>query len=408
MQKTFLVFKKELFNTIFRRSFILILFILPLIGFLVFLFMENASKGGGATQVISQLASDKQTIATGIVDEGNLVKALPDTNFNVILFSSAEAARIALEKGEINAYYLIPKNYIDEGKITAYYMNYNVFQAEDDNRMIENIVFNSILNNFPEMEKFINPPYFQTEVLSPEPQRDPGSMLTFFVPYIVMILFYVIILSTSTLMLNSVTNEKTNRVIEILLTSITPMQILGGKIIALMLAGLIQTAVWIGSVLVLLKLSGKAFSIPPEFQLPPSFLLWSVVFFLGGYMLYASLMASVGALVSNVKEASQVTMIIILPQIIPMMFLGPIIQDPNSALTVALSLIPFTSPVTMMTRLAAGPVPLWQLLLAVALLAVTVYWLIKVSASLFKAQYLLSGSDLKIGYFLKLVSGKQP
>jgi ABC-2 type transport system permease protein len=249
-------------------------------------------------------------------------------------------------------------------------------------------------------------PNFEMEILNSEPQRDPSHQLTFFLPYIVTFLFYIVILTSASLMLNSVTNEKSNRVIEILLTSITPLQLLTGKIFALGLTGLLQTIVWSGSGLLLLRLAGSSLSLPVEFQLPASILFWGVIFFICGYALFASLMAGIGALVSNVREASQATTIIVIPLVIPLMLLSPIIEKPNGALSVFFSLFPFTSPVTMMTRLSAGNVPVWQLLLAVGILVICSIWVIKSISRLFQAQYLLSGKEFKLKTFINILVGR--
>ena len=133
------------------------------------------------------------------------------------------------------------------------------------------------------------------------------------------------------------------------------------------IAGLLQTVVWTGSGYLMLLFSNNRFALGDAFKLPPSVLIWGIVFFLLGYAVYASLMAGVGALVPNLREASQLTTVIIMPMIVPMIFISVMINAPNSPLAVALSLFPLTSPVSMMTRLAATTVPLWQIGLAAVL-----------------------------------------
>jgi ABC-2 type transport system permease protein len=206
--------------------------------------------------------------------------------------------------------------------------------------------------------------------------------------------------------LNSITSEKQNRVMEILMTSITPRQMLTGKIIALGLAGLLQTVVWLGSGLLMLRYSGSAFALSSAFLLPASTLLWGVVFFVLGYALYASLMAGIGALVPNMREASQLTTIVIMPMIVPLIFISTLTTTPNSPLSVFLSLFPLTSPVSMMTRLSGATVPLWQIGIAALLLAVSVVLLVRASAGLFRAQNLLSGSSVSTKNFIKALVGK--
>ena len=218
--------------------------------------------------------------------------------------------------------------------------------------------------------------------------------------------FYIVILTSASLLLNSISSEKQNRMMEILMTSVTPSQMLTGKIIALGLVGLLQTIVWSGSGYLLLLISGRQFALGDAFKLPPSILIWGVVFFLLGYAVYASLMAGLGALVPNIREASQTTTVVIIPLVIPLMFISSLIQAPNSPLSVFLSLFPLTAPVSMMTRLAATTVPFWQSALAAALIAITAFLLIKSAARMFRAQNLLSGQSITTKGFISALFGK--
>lgn len=133
---------------------------------------------------------------------------------------------------------------------------------------------------------------------------------------------------------------------------------------------------------------------------------WGVLFFIFGYAVFASLMAGIGALVPNLREGSQLTTVVILPMIIPLVFISALINTPNSPLSVFLSMFPLTAPVSMMTRLSATQVPFWQASLALLLLALTAVFLVRASASLFKAQNLLTGQTFTVAGFLKALAGK--
>jgi ABC-2 type transport system permease protein len=219
-------------------------------------------------------------------------------------------------------------------------------------------------------------------------------------------LYYVLILMSASLLLNSVTKEKENRVLEILMSSVSSRQLLTGKITGLGIASLFQAVIWVGTGFAVLRLSGRSFDISHAFQLPLSFLAWGFIFFVLGYALYASLMASVGALVPNLREASQATFIVIIPLVIPLMAISIIIRDPNGALATILSLFPLTAPVTMMTRLAATSVPLWQTTLAAILLALTAVWIVRAVANMFRAQTLLSGQPFSLQRLFRALAGK--
>jgi ABC-2 type transport system permease protein len=409
MNKTLQVFLYELKTTVLRKSFILTLLLIPLAGLIVTLVLGNRSENSGVATILSKLTGTEEEITMiGLVDDSKLINTIPkDYSASISFFPTELEANLALENNQIKAFYVIPENYIAAGDVFVYRPDFNPLSASGDNYIIEKILNINLLQDQKELQTLVvEYPDFEVELLSPEPQRDPGHQLTFFLPYIVTFLFYFVILASASLMLNSVTNEKSNRVIEILLTSITPLQLLSGKIIALGLTGLLQTIVWSGSGLLILRFSGRSLSLPSEFQLPISILFWGIIFFVCGYALFASLMAGVGALVSNIREASQATTIIVIPLVIPLMLLAPIIENPNGVLAMIFSLFPLTSPVTMMTRLAAGEVPIWQLILAVILLLLGAAWVIKSVSRLFQAQYLLSGKEFKLKTFAKILIGK--
>jgi ABC-2 type transport system permease protein len=203
--------------------------------------------------------------------------------------------------------------------------------------------------------------------------------------------------------LNSVSGEKKTRVIEILLVSVAPIQLLSAKIVGLGLLGLLQASIWFATGFGLLRLGGQSFAISPEFQPPLSIVAWGLAFFLLGYAVYASLMAALGALVPNIKEASQMVILVIWPLLIPLFLIVPLIEQSRAPLAVGLSLFPFTAPIAMMTRLAVGGVPAWQPWLAAGLLLLTAFLVIRAAAGAFRAQALLSGQPISpAGYYAAL------
>lgn len=408
MNKTLLVFRNELITTIKRRSFILTLLLLPIIGFIVVLIIGN-SQAGGKNSIVNQIfVTETKLTSMGIVDQSKIIQSIPkDYQDSLKLYDSQSAAQSELSTGKISGYYLIAPDYLDTGKVILFTQNFSPLSDNNLNQLLENILNDNLLANQPKLiERIQNPLNLKVTVLSPEPQRNPESSLTFFLPYIVTMIFYVVIMGSSSLMLSSITNEKTNRMMEILMTSIKPMQILTGKILALGVVGLLQTLVWSGSGYLLLRLSGKTMNVSQAFQLPLSILVWGIVFFLCGYALYASLMAGVGAMVPNLREASQATTLIIIPLVIPLALISAIVENPNGLLATIFSLFPFTAPVTMMTRLAAGTVPFWQPLLSILLLLGSSYFVIRSVSGLFQAQNLLSGQEFKIKTFFKALLGQ--
>jgi ABC-2 type transport system permease protein len=410
MKKTLIILKNELITVIARRSFILTLILIPLVGFAI-TFIASAlqpKETGGTNPLASLITTPSQPGLEGYVDESGIIQGLPkDLVPRLMAFNSEADASKAYENGEITAYYLISPDYLKTGKITYAVADYNPVNGSNQTNTIRRALeYNLLGQNFTLLARIQNPMNVEIVSLGNAPSRDSGNMLTFFLPYVVTMLFYIMIFGSSSLMLNSITGEKQNRVIEILMTSVTPTQMLTGKIIALGLTGLLQTVVWSSAGLLLLRISGQSLGLPASFQLPVSILVWGAVFFVLGYGLYGSLMAGLGALVPNLKEASQATMVMIVPLIIPLIFISNLISDSNGVLSIVLSLMPLTSPVAMMTRLSAGPVPAWQLACAIVLLLVSIALAIRSVAGFFRAQNLLSGQAFSMKLFFRALAGR--
>ena len=411
MSKTLLVLKNEFLSILSKKSFLVTLFLLPMIGMGSMLVIHTIQKSTGqdAGSIVGGLFTPSVKLESdGFVDESGLIKAIPKGYENkLVQFLTEQDARQALQENRIGAYYIITKDFLTTGDVIYVRPDFNPLGGATQSSAIDALLAYALSNsNLDLAYRVQNPVNVQQKSLTNEPQRDIQNPLTFIIPYVVTFLFYIVILTSSSLMLSSITDEKKNQVLEILMTSITPREMLTGKIIALGLAGLIQTVVWLGSGLLMLQYSGQNFALADAFQLPPSFVLWGILYFILGYAIYASLMAGIGALVPNLREASQATTVIIMPMIVPMVFISQLIQTPNSSLTIFLSLFPLTSSVTMMTRLSAIEVPVWQLLVSLALLAGTAVFLVRAAAGMFRAQTLLSGSTFSTKVFFRTLLGK--
>lgn len=409
MNKTSLVFLNELMMVTSRRSFILTLILVPLASFVGLAIITSAPQAQLSDGPIGQiLTGPSKRVVEGYVDQSGLIQSLPaGLEERLLAFADEAAARSALEAGEILGYYLVTADYLQTGRILHYQQDFNPLSGMGQSDDIRWALTYNLLKEDPLLTQRVRQPLnLEVNYLSQQPQRDPENMLTFFLPYGVTVLFYIVLLGSSSLMLNSVTSEKQNRVIEILMTSATPTQMLTGKIIALGLVGLLQTAVWMGAGLALLRLSGRTLNLPPAFQLDPAILAWGLLFFLLGYLIYASLMAGLGALAPNLREASQATFVLSIPLIIPLVLISLIIGDPNGPVALGLSLFPLTAPVTMMSRMSAGNVPVWQILLALGLLAGTAYIVMRSVAGMFRAQTLFANQPFNLKLFFKTLLGR--
>jgi len=417
MSKTWSVLKTEFINTVTRRSFLLALILVPLVpalilgGISVFTDDEVETPEVGVDIDEDFMPIPDPDVRDGYVDQANIITDIPIwiDEGRLVPFETEAQAQEAVLAGEIMGFFVIQPDYLETGQVTYYREEFTPMAAFDNTWVIDTTLrYNLLGADLERFETFELPLLPQNVDLSPEeePDFDPTNMVAFFIPYGMTLLFYSLIITSASLMMNNVAKEKENRVMEILMSSIQPKQLLTGKILGLGLVGLLQLGVWLGSAFLLLRFFGTTLEIPPELQPSPIVLIWSVIFFVLGYLVYATLMAGVGALVPNLKEATQATFVIIFPMLIPLFLIGVIINQPNSILPVILSLFPFTAPNTIMTRIAATTVPLWQILLSVGLLLITAFILIRAVAGMFKAQLLLTGKKFSIGLFLKAMLNK--
>jgi len=411
MRKTLFVLRHEMITILTSRSFLLVSIGIPILSALIFMVVTRISRSSTASSVVSQIITAQQEMkkAEGYVDRAGIIQQLPEgySSQQYIAYPDEASARHALEAGQIAAFYVVPQDYIDKGKLIYIRPDFNPLTAAGKSFMFERLLIINLLGGDMELADRVNTPFkLEMQSLAAAPQRDKENPLTFIIPYVVTMIYYIVILGAASLLLSSVTKEKENRIIEILMSSVTPQQLLAGKILGLGIVGLLQTVLWVGTGYAILRKSASMFNLPAVFQLPVEFLVWGIVFFLLGYAVYASLMAGLGALVPNMREASQATMVVAMPLIVPLFLMNILIEAPHGSVSTAFSIFPLTAPVVMMTRLSAGGVPWWQPPVAAVLLALTVVLVVRAVAGMFRAQTILSGQPFNVKLFLKALAGR--
>lgn len=416
MNKVLRVFRHEFITLVSRFSFWLALLGVPLAAFIVFGVAVGLRAGQAESDVPNTLEEVAQLFAPpelepallGYIDDAGLLAQFsadfPGEDW--IAFSTEPEARQALEAGRLHAYYRIPPDYLESGRLLAVMRTYDISEARQRAEPLVRQIKLNLLDGELELAKAVEEPLaivIEENLAPPEkPARSIYDLTTVAVPYAMMSVIFIAVMGSSSLMLNSLAYEKENRVLEVLILSTSPQQFLLGKIAGLGLVGLLQVLVWNSSGLVLLALSGDLLGLS-IYQLPVSTLAWGIVYFLLGYLFYAALMASVGALVPGLREASQATFLLTLPMMAPFMLSVGLISTPNGFLAVFFSLFPMTSPLGMMLRLSTGePIPGWQLALSIGLLAAATLLVIRLAAGLFRTQTMLAGLGLR-GWFRRLL-----
>ncbi len=351
MNKTFLVMRHEFWRHVTRRSFIFAILGMPTIMLLV---------AGGIILFFRGKADDP----VGVVDQARVTmapeayqKITPDS-VPFILFTNETAARSALTQDEIQAYIVIPADYLETGKVTLYHWG-NVFEevgSEVADYMRASLLADSdpaLLERFRHNELDIN-------FISLSPNGGSNSVFNIILPFIIGFIFLISIFSTSGFLLQAIVDEKENRTMEILLASLKPSQLMTGKILGLVALGFVQIGVWLGLVAAGIAIAQANI---PQFE-PIAFsrsaVLVAVGWFVPFYVMVAALITAIGISITAVSEGQQMVGIISISSMFPLYFTGLIIENPNSALSLTLSLIPFSAPLTMLTRSQITTIPVWQ------------------------------------------------
>jgi len=241
---------------------------------------------------------------------------------------------------------------------------------------------------------------------------------SFAMAYAIWLILYIAILLYGVQVLGAVVEEKASRIVEVLISSLRPFELLAGKVVGVGAVGLLQMAIWLaaGKVLLdnraavarLLGQSGEAAAAIGSFALPPVpavTIAVSLTYFLLGYFLYAAMFAAVAATVNTEAEARQAQTPVVMLLLIPSLLMAGILNDPDGELAKTLSTVPFTSPIAMPVRWAAAPVTIDELVLSVAILVATVVGITWVAGRIFRVGILAYGKKPGLKELVRWVRG---
>ena len=268
-------------------------------------------------------------------------------------------------------------------------------------------------------------------------EKETFSEIQFLLGIILATLIYFFIILFGGQVMHGVAEEKTNRIIEVIISSVKPFQLMMGKIIGVSLVALTQFVMWIvltgtiylgftatiglshpealgsGTVLNESIMSNDIMSNEGVMQIVNiansidfgTIIFSFIVFFICGYLLYATLFAAIGSLVDNNTDSQQFSLPVTVPLMIALFTAFYIVNDPESPLAVCLSMIPFTSPITMMVRIPFG-VPIWQIVLSITILVATFVFMTWFAAKIYRTGILMYGKKLSYKEIFKWIKYK--
>jgi ABC-2 type transport system permease protein len=399
MNKTFLVFKHEFRTMISRTGFIIVTFIVPLIAILGIIIYQIVS---GAT------TPEVKTTDVGYVDNvGGFTRFTEQGNVKLISYASVEEANKALSGLTIKEYVVITPDYMNTGILNLYTLEKQLEPPPETVYALKNFINSNIMaGKIPDSSiKLINNPLgiISTRLTpSGELSTEQGGYGNLLIPSIFSVLLVLSITFSSSYLLAGLGDEKENRLIEVLLSSVSTKELIIGKVLGMGAAGLIQIVIWVVSAPLILKMASVSIGgFLSTLSITPAFLLLFVVYFILGYLVFAIIFVAIGAVTTSAREGQQFAPIFTLAAVAPLWFSSAIILFPNNPAFVVLTIFPLTAPVTLMMRLGATEVPAWQIIVSIIVLAGTVIGGLLITAKIVRTFLLMYGKRPSLGQIIR-------
>lgn len=365
LRKTILVARHEFWRYATRKGFLFVVFGLPLLLIAIFVatILILTARAGDPIGVIDNSGR--------MLDPATYSQTQESTDPPFIAFAAESEARSALVAEEIQAYVVIPAGYPETAEIELVHLG---DASEGIYQDVNGYLRTSLLQQegVPSgVATVLAEGSLDTEFVSVEEGSEQNPIVDFLFPFAAAFLILMSIFTTAGYLLQAVVDEKENRTMEILVTSLSPGQLITGKIMGLVTLGLLQTIIWAGSGVVIFLIARNRWDILQTIQLPTDLLLITVLWFLPFYLMMACFMAAIGLSVTEVSEGQQASSIVTLLAAVPLWFSPALISIPESPLAIGLSLFPFSAPLAILVRHSLSDIPVWQMALSWFILAAT-------------------------------------
>jgi ABC-2 type transport system permease protein len=417
MKKILLILQSEFWRRARSTAFILATLLVPV--FLVIISILPT-----VLVYLGEQQSDQQTIA--VVDETErLLKPLQEeaadgTRYQFVdADAPSDSLRQRVLRGDLDAYLSLPAGLLNGDGTPSYFSTES--GGMTGQARLENLVERTVRNlrlaerNVPdEVQRIMNADLDIVGHTITEEGTEQQSALSGLLSLMMALAVYMAVFVYGQYVMQGVIEEKSNRVVEVVVSSVKPFELLMGKVLGIGSLGLMQMIVWVvlagagltfGGTIVALFVDPADLGVAPDASseaimqaagvtlptIPLSVVVWFILFFLGGYLLYASLFAAVGSAVEQQQDAQNLLYVILLPLIIPIVASTYVLQLPNSLISTVLSYVPFFSPVLMPVRMSATTVPTWEVLISYSLLIAGFLVMIWIASRIYRVGIFMYG-----------------
>lgn len=391
MRNFWLMAKHEYRKMVGKRSFLLGTLSIPLIMIVAI----------GLTIFIIERGEDSRPV--GYVDHAGILSTAVSPNeganrnrVELRAYPDEDAAQQALAAGEIQAFYVLPADYLQTRSVQLFYWK------DSPSSRVRMSLSDFIRANLAATEPadrralLLEGPNLIVRSADSGREIDSSNPINFVLPFVAAFLFVFVVMGSAGYLLQVVTDEKENRTMEVMITSMTPLQLIGGKALGLMAVSLTQLLIWLVIGAVLVVIGANYIPILAGINIPWTLLVIIAAFFLPSYALVAGMMTAIGGAVTELQQGQQISGILNLLFTAPFFFIVLYMEQPNSPILVGLTLFPTTAFFSVMIRWAVNVVPMWQVVASWLILVATAVLSIIASARIFRVGMLRYGQPLRL------------
>lgn len=409
-----IIISREYLERVKRKSFIISTILMPILMLGIMT----------APALIAIFSGPENKIIAVIDDSGQIAPTLQSDG--EISFVPFECGLDSAKHNEAyDAILVVGSNVVSspQGNVTLYTRGAPSIQTEKYitsqlNRTIENLRIKAY--NIDNLQQILNEIHVDVTMdtfrIDTEEESSTSSMLSYILGTATMFILYMFIILYGQMVMTSIIEEKNNRVLELVVSSVKPTDLMLGKLLGIGLVAITQILIWavllIACSLWLMPSMISAVASTGDASLTqamstlgnPAYMatlfIYMVIFLIGGYLFYSSIYAAIGSAVDNIQDASQLQSIAIVPIVLALVVSMSVVNDPNSQLALWTSMIPFTSPMVMMARLPFG-IPAWQPIVSLVFLVVSLLAMIWISAKIYRVGIFMYGKKPSIAELIR-------
>jgi len=395
MRNFLLIAKHEYLQVVARRGFILTTVAIPIGMALLIAF------------IILTYTMSQSSLPIGYVDRAGILDVArqdPDASIEVRAFPDESGAQAALAGEQIQAFFVFPPDYLQTLATDLYYSGKT--PGQDAWGDFDDFVRANLVAGYPPevQTRLLDGPSVTVHDLTSNRKFSESSVINIVLPFVAAFFFFIATMLAASYTLGVVANEKENRTMEIMLTSVTPGQMIAGKTAGLLAATLTQLAVYLVAAVIALKIAAPYVVQLQHVEVPWAFLGIAALFFFPAYALVAAVMVAIGSAVGDLQQGQQLAGIVNLIFMLPILLSAVLIQDPAGPLAVFLTLFPTSSFLAVALRWGLGTIPVWQMVVGWVLLVATTLLMFWVAARVFRAGMLHYGQPLSLKSALSSIS----